>query len=167
MKQHEREELARREALNTSLFDRVGRADIGRKVDGKDEDGGDEETRPKEGLSKAMGMMMKMGWKVGEGLGASTSTFTSTAPAVDGTEGADENQVTAPTADLVADRLDEEDEEPSFAGIGKRKRDEQGNGGGGSRSAAEPIRVSMWAGESVFVSRTPRARELIRKMTSL
>lgn len=71
----EREAVRRHEGLNTSLADKPAEG----------------------GQAKAMGLMMKMGWKVGEGLG--------------------------------------------------RRRSASPERGERSRSRAEPIRVSMWAGE--------------------
>lgn len=124
----ELEAQRRREGLNKSLFD----------MDDGDGEEGDvfaaaaasgsssskqqqaATAKPKEaGKSKAMDLMMKMGWKVGEGLGRRRSA-------------SPERQPSSSTA--VDRERDDEDDAPPRGGIGA------------SRGRAEPIRISMWAG---------------------
>jgi hypothetical protein len=143
MKQRDREEMLRRQGLETSLFER---ADGG---SNKDEDADKEGTPPvqaKPGLGKAMNMMMKMGWKVGDSLGAAATVDSGTS--------------SAPTSAAVERRMDGGGDTAggsSLLGIGKRKRhgdeedEESGrsrsNSAGPAKSTAEPIRISMWSGE--------------------
>lgn len=95
------EEAARRHAgLTTSLFDKQAQAEAGGS-----------------GQAKAMGLMMKMGWKVGEGLGRRRSA--------------------SPERPTAAGGGGYDDDAPR-SGLGARKQE----------AKAEPIRISMWAGES-------------------
>ena len=117
-----REEQQRREGLSTSLFEK------------KDEPGN-------AGSGKAMAMMMKMGWKVGEGLGKKQDEL---------------GQGTASGSGSGSH---------SGAGIGsKRRQDEEeeeeqprGGLGSSSRKAArtEPIRISLWSGRKGLTARDP------------
>lgn len=128
----QREEEARRKALATSLFD-----------DYKQDGEGNPSAAAKQPGGKAMNMMMKMGWKVGEGLGKKGDDVSEPAD-IQHPEGRE-------------DRPDGDDEhavgEMGKSGIGmnsrKRRRstdspdkEEAKN----SRQRLEPIKISMWAG---------------------
>lgn len=131
-----REEEKRRKGLETSLF--AGVQD-GTNVVGS----GESSTGPVAG-SKAMSMMMKMGWKVGEGLGKKgDDTSEPTDPRTGGGE--------KPVVDAEPD--DEEAGTPfGRAGIGmarKRRRSTESlepDAPSTSKQRVEPLRVSMWAG---------------------
>ncbi|KAJ9118864.1 hypothetical protein QFC24_006063 [Naganishia onofrii] len=138
-----REEEARRQALETSLFD-IHKAGVA----GKEKDGGKNATSSTTGAGKAMGMMMKMGWKVGEGLGKK---------AVDDPLTSSRSHV-ASSHDTLAD-ADTDDETPTL-GIGfnkKRKLSLDPFTADATNAATpppaqrkprtEPIRISMWAGK--------------------
>lgn len=115
----EREAQRRHEGLNRSLFE---------------DDDGERVAKPKEqGQAKAMGLMMKMGWKVGEGLGRRRSA----SPGKDKPE--------------PSGRADREREEDALrGGIGARPAVGASLSTAGigrtARSRAEPVRISMWAG---------------------
>lgn len=126
-----REEEARRKALETSLFDDY-------QPTTKDA----EPAAPQPG-AKAMNMMLKMGWKVGEGLGR---------------KGDDIHEPVNPEKEKGQHgNLSDEETEPAErekAGLGmasrKRRRstdspaaDEPST----SKQRVEPIRISRWAGE--------------------
>ena len=104
-----REEQQRREGLNTSLFE---------KKDNQEASGS--------GGGKAMAMMMKMGWKVGEGLGK-------------------KDMDELPTKRKVEDAGDDGDEAPR-GGIGSSSR---------KAPRTEPIRVSLWSGRKGLTARDP------------
>lgn len=101
-----REEEARRKALETSLFERTEEQSVG--------------------AGKAMGMMMKMGWKVGEGLGKREASAV------------DEEKRTESTSD--------EDDTPY--GIGASKKRKLNHPPAPAAARTEPIRLSLWAGKS-------------------
>jgi hypothetical protein len=103
-----REEQQRREGLNTSLFEKE-----------------DHQEASGSGGGKAMAMMMKMGWKVGEGLG--------------------KKEVEEPTTKRKVDD-DEEDGEAPRGGIGSSSR---------KAPRTEPIRVSLWSGRKGLTARDP------------
>lgn len=104
-----REEQQRREGLSTSLFE---------KADNQEASGS--------GGGKAMAMMMKMGWKVGEGLG--------------------KKDVQEPTTKRkVDDGVDDEEDAPR-GGIGSSSR---------KAPRTEPIRVSLWSGRKGLTARDP------------
>lgn len=106
----EREAQRRREGLNKSLFDEG------------DSDGAG---KPKEqGQAKAMDLMMKMGWKVGEGLGRRRSASPEKRG---GSSGRADRELSPPTG------------EEGRGGIGSSR--------GWEPKRAEPVRISMWAGE--------------------
>ena len=124
------EKERRAEGLNRSLFDDAGPS---RPTDtsasgGASTSGSSSRTA---GGNKAMEMMMKMGWKVGEGLGKRSPS--------------------PPAGSSKRARLDDgnEDEEEGAArgGIGSKSL--------GTRGRAEPIRVSLWAGRKGLTARSP------------
>lgn len=106
-----REEQQRREGLNTSLFEKK-----------------DDPASTTAGGGKAMAMMMRMGWKVGEGLGKSTA------------------------ADLPGsskrkqDEGEEVDDDTPRGGIGSSSR---------KAARTEPIRISLWSGRKGLSARDP------------
>lgn len=110
-----REEQQRREGLNTSLFDK------------KD----DPSTNASAGGGKAMAMMMKMGWKVGEGLGKK-----------------DDDSVEPSSSKRKQGDGEEEGSEDAVP---------KGGIGSSSRKAArtEPIRISLWSGRKGLSARDP------------
>ncbi|WOO81534.1 G patch domain-containing protein 11 [Vanrija pseudolonga] len=109
------EEAARRHAgLNTSLFDTPAQPEAGGS-----------------GQAKAMGLMMKMGWKVGEGLGRRRSASPERAP-----------------------KAAAYDDDAPRAGLGARQADTAGG-------RAEPIRISMWAGRKGLAARSPSPPPLL------
>lgn len=109
-----REEEARRKALETSLFERKEAQSVG--------------------AGKAMGMMMKMGWKVGEGLGKRSEPSTTTATTT-GVSGAKE------TSDVSSD-------EDTPRGIGAPSKKRKLAHPSTTPARTEPIRLSLWAGKS-------------------
>lgn len=130
----QREEEARREGMDKNLFER--------------------ELEKKDGPGKAMGMMMKMGYKVGEGLGKKRDIQEE--PSRSGGGGGKES---AAVAGKVAD--DDDDEAYGRGGIGSSKRmkvDEEVTAEETKESTKvepassghrfEPIAVSLWAGET-------------------
>jgi hypothetical protein len=131
-----REEEKRRKGLGTSLFAGVeGGADSAKAGEGS---GGPAAS------NKAMSMMMKMGWKVGEGLGRKGED---TNEPTDPRKGGDESEPSEVQAD------EDEGGEPSArAGIGmarkRRRSTEPDNTEAPSftKQRVEPLRVSMWAG---------------------
>ncbi|KAI5452844.1 hypothetical protein NCC49_006384 [Naganishia albida] len=112
-----REEEARRKALETSLFERKEAQSVG--------------------AGKAMGMMMKMGWKVGEGLGkrSEPSTMTATTTTTTGVSGAKE------TSDVSSD-------EDTPRGIGAPSKKRKLAHPSTTPARTEPIRLSLWTGKS-------------------
>ena len=118
------EEHRRRQGLATSLFDEP-RSGAGTPQD-------DRERRQPGGSgggAKAMEMMMKMGWKVGQGLGRKRS------PSPDSSS-------KLPKADHHA----ELDSEPSRRGIGSSSK---------QPARTEPIRISLWSGRRGISARSP------------
>jgi hypothetical protein len=99
-----------------------------------------EEERRREGLSKslfdagssgngggaALGMMMKMGWKVGEGLGKQRS----------------------PSPPRAMPSAEEDEAEPRRGGIGS-------GSASSSKARIEPLRVSMWSKRKGLAARSP------------
>lgn len=140
-----REEARRKQGLETSLFQAVHeepqqqRGVVDRKDEGK-------ETIPVAASDKATRMMMKMGWKVGEGLGRKRS------PDADQVSGANGG---------TSDDEGSGDLDPSHVGIaskfgmGMRKRRRSSEETSETKEASkvqkhqtlEPLRVSMWAGK--------------------
>ncbi|BEI84498.1 hypothetical protein CcaverHIS002_0411020 [Cutaneotrichosporon cavernicola] len=117
----EREAAARREGLNRSLF----------------------EGEKKGGQAKAMDLMQKMGWSVGEGLGRRRSASPERAPS-------------HPTGNVDRER------EGGRAGIGAGRGigasavgATTASAGIGAPSLVEPIRISMWAGRRGLAARSP------------
>ncbi|GHJ85157.1 hypothetical protein NliqN6_1559 [Naganishia liquefaciens] len=108
-----REEEARRKALETSLFAQDGL---------------------QKGAGKAMGLMMKMGWTPGEGLGKKRVG-----------EGTDEAK-TRPRESTPSDDSDAEAAaSPAAPGIGVKRRKLSPSL---ATSRTEPLRISLWAGKS-------------------
>jgi hypothetical protein len=103
-----REEQQRHEGLNTSLFEKP-----------------DHQEASGSGGGKAMAMMMKMGWKVGEGLG--------------------KKEVEEPTTKRKVDEEEENDDTPR-GGIGSSSR---------KAPRIEPIRISLWSGRKGLTARDP------------
>jgi hypothetical protein len=131
-----REEEKRRKGLGTSLFAGV--------EDGADSTKAGEGSAGPAASNKAMSMMMKMGWKVGEGLGKRGED---TNEPTDPRKGGDESEPSEVQAD------EDEGGEPSArAGIGmarkRRRSTEPDNTEAPSftKQRVEPLRVSMWAG---------------------
>lgn len=116
-----REEQQRREGLNTSLFEK--------KDDGGSAGGGGSTA----GAGKAMAMMMKMGWKVGEGLGKQAS------------EDTDVGSGSGSKRKVGEDGEDQEEEAPR-GGIGSSSR---------KAPRTEPIRISLWSGRKGLSARDP------------
>lgn len=133
-----REEEKRRKGLETSLF--AGVEEDASKLG--------ESSKPAVG-GKAMSMMMKMGWKVGEGLGKKGDDVTEpTDPRNGGNDAAGK--------DVEPD--EDEGGAPSIrAGIGmgrKRRRSTdplEAEAPSVTKQRVEPLRVSMWAGKSADV----------------
>ena len=131
----ELEEQRRREGLNTSLFAQHASASrsVGsglRRTQQDDEEDEEDDDPPKAGPSgrgpaAAMGMMMKMGWKMGEGLGRQRS----------------------PSPDTSSKRARQDGTDEGKSGVGKSN--------GQSRGRAEPIRISLWAGRKGLTARSP------------
>lgn len=105
-----REEEARRKALETSLFERTEEQSVG--------------------AGKAMGMMMKMGWKVGEGLGKRETPTVDAEKHTDGTPS------------------DDDDDEDTPRGIGASSKKRKLTHPPAPPARTEPIRLSLWAGKS-------------------
>lgn len=103
-----REEAARRQALETSLFERGEEQGVG--------------------AGKAMGLMMKMGWKPGEGLGKRAG---------DSKEG---EKIRARSS---SDQDTDDDDAPPGIGAKRRKLSPTHQ-----THRTEPLRISMWAGKS-------------------
>ena len=132
-----REEEKRRHGLETSLF-------AGVKDDANAVGSGESSAGPAAG-SKAMNMMMKMGWKVGEGLGKKGDDPSEpTDPRTGGKEKA--------LLDVEVDE-DEAGVPAGRAGIGmarKRRRSTESaepDAPSTVKQRVEPLRVSMWSGE--------------------
>lgn len=106
-----REEQQRREGLNTSLFEKP-----------------DLQQASGSGGGKAMAMMMKMGWKVGEGLGRQ------------------DDEPSASTNKRKVENEGEDGEEAPRGGIGSSSR---------KAPRTEPIRISMWSGRKGISARDP------------
>lgn len=126
-----REEEARRKALATSLFDEYKPGEK------------DAPTAASQPGGKAMNMMLKMGWKVGEGLGR---------------KGDDNPEPVNPDEEKPQPgNLSDEDAGPTAvakAGLGmasrKRRRSTDSPAADGpstSKQRVEPIRISRWAGQ--------------------
>ena len=129
-----REEEKRRKGLETSLFAGVE----------QDANKPGESSKPAVG-GKAMSMMMKMGWKVGEGLGKK------------GNDAAEPTDPRTGGNDAAGNDVEPDEDEggaPSHrAGIGmgrKRRRSTdplEAEAPSVTKQRVEPLRVSMWAGE--------------------
>lgn len=127
------EEERRREGLSQSLFEK------------KKEEGG-------VGASgnKAMEMMMKMGWKVGEGLGRSTAEEADSSASGSkrkrggiGMRGKDSDD-------------EEEDKEAPRGGLGSSSRSTTTAAKAPGKAARiEPIRISLWSGRKGLSARSP------------
>lgn len=113
----QREEEQRRAGLSTSLFETHDQGQGSHAREG--------------GPAKAMELMMKMGWKVGEGLGKKRSPSPPLA-------------TKRPKPNAEPD--DEDEEGAPRGGIGSSSR---------AKSRTEPIRVSMWAGRKGLSARSP------------
>ncbi|KAJ9098123.1 hypothetical protein QFC21_004452 [Naganishia friedmannii] len=138
-----REEQARRQALETSLFDIHGKDGVV-----PDPERGTAIGNSTTGAGKAMGMMMKMGWKFGEGLGKKAVDPPSTTS----------HEATIPA---TSNDPDTDDDTPLNPGIGSNKKrklspslgppaattNAQSTARGATRPRTEPIRISMWAGK--------------------
>lgn len=83
------------------------------------------------GGNKAMEMMMKMGWKVGEGLGKTAS----------------EEDVAKRKRDQSAEVDREEEDEAPRGGLGSTSR--------AKVARTEPIRISLWSGRRGLTARDP------------
>ena len=114
----QREEAQRREGMATSLFEKRNEAE------GSGRGGG----------GRAVEMMLKMGWKVGEGLGRKRSI----SPVLSQDVKRSRN----------AEKEEEREEEPPRGGIGSTSRVKE-------LPRTEPIRVSMWAGRKGLSARSP------------
>lgn len=123
------EKERRNAGLSTSLFDKQEGQASG--SSGAGESGG----------NKAMGMMMRMGWKVGEGLGKKRST--------------------SPDAPSKRARLGNGDEDEGAdaprGGLGSNRATASASTSvnPSARGRVEPIRVSMWAGRKGLSAREP------------
>ena len=167
------EEQRRKEGLNTSLFDRVAqerptRAASGSSLNSNGAPGGtsgvaglgsgpgSEKTdyastsatggRGGGGGTKAMELMMKMGWKVGEGLGRKRSASPpSTVDPKRARQGISANgEIQVPSASSQGGAS-------ASASASTSRSHRQGQGQG----RTEPIRVSLWAGRKGLSARSP------------
>ena len=119
-------ELERRHAgLNTSLFEDSSAS--------PGASGSDDPVKKPAGGNKAMEMMKKMGWSVGEGLGRKRSA--------------------SPPESSKRARVTEDDEDRPRGGIGASGSRPQPEATKGGRT--EPIRISMWAGRKGLSARDP------------
>ena len=118
------EEERRRQGLNTSLFD-------------SDPNKGTDTTPQSSGGGKAMELMMKMGWKVGEGIGKKRSVSPPSG-----------NEAKRRREGEAEDKDGEEDEDSgSKRGLGAQSRLGSGR--------TEPIRISLWSGRKGLSARSP------------
>ena len=121
---HKQEEaVRRREGLNTSLFDEYRTT---QSKQGESSKAG-ESTKVTSGGAKAMAMMQKMGWSVGEGLGRKRSL--------------------SPLEASKRPRVEDGDDEAPRGGLGSKAASVV--------STTEPLRISMWAGRKGLSSRPP------------
>ena len=135
------EEQRRKEGLETSLFERLG--------DGRGKSKDREEAREAEkGGNKAMEMMMKMGWKVGEGLGKKRSPSPPLHLASSSRGGIGSKR---PRLDDGHGHEDEEEEKGQEHQEGlKGKREHES-----THPRTEPIRISLWARRKGLSARSP------------
>lgn len=124
------EKERRAEGLNRSLFDQAPAPKNGESSSGSWGSG----PGLSEGGTKAMAMMQKMGWKVGEGLGRTRQR--SPSPNVDGGH-----------KRARGEGQDEGEDEPPRRGIGSSTST--------AKPRIEPIRVSLWAGRKGLSARSP------------
>ncbi|WVR09636.1 hypothetical protein IAU60_006709 [Kwoniella sp. DSM 27419] len=140
------EEARRREGLNRSLFDlpsagpSTSTNKAGSSSASDSRDASSTAHAPASGGNKAMDLMMKMGWKVGEGLGKKRS------PSPPGASAAEVSKRAKVAAGLDGEA---EDDTPRREGIGSS------TAASASRGRAEPIRISMWAGRKGLSAREP------------
>lgn len=129
------EEQRRREGLETSLFERFG--------DDRGKGGDKEEAREAEkGGNKAMEMMMKMGWKVGQGLGKKRSPSPPLHLASSSRGGIGSKRP----------RLDDGQEENENGHQESLEREREREP---TRPRNEPIRISLWARRKGLSARSP------------
>ncbi|WVQ94927.1 hypothetical protein IAU59_002013 [Kwoniella sp. CBS 9459] len=153
------EEQRRREGLNTSLFDQHLAAAPG---SGSDSSGGQATgsvakngltgTGARAGTNKAMGMMMKMGWKAGEGLGKKRSPspeIPSKRAKLDSASDSHDNGNLNHHPRGGIDSSSASASEPSASPIFSEGNTSKGNTNANTKASGgriEPIRISMWSG---------------------
>jgi hypothetical protein len=125
------EKERRNAGLSTSLFDKQEGQASG------PSSAGDVGGAGGSGGNKAMGMMMRMGWKVGEGLGKKRSA------SPDGPS----------KRTRLGDGGDDEEAEAPRGGLGNNRAGASASAS--TRGRVEPIRVSMWAGRKGLSAREP------------
>ncbi|WVQ83658.1 hypothetical protein IAT38_005801 [Cryptococcus sp. DSM 104549] len=134
LKSRDLEQARRKEGLETSLFEKYkeDKASGGR-ASGSGSGGSGQ------GGNKAVEMMMKMGWKVGEGLGKKRSPSPPPHRAFGAGLGAKKPRLDE----------DEEEEERPRGGIDSSSRQAE------PKPRTEPIRISMWANRKGLSARPP------------
>jgi hypothetical protein len=150
----EREEDARREAMETTLFEKAKKEAEGAAVAGGGGNGG---------LGKAMGMMEKMGYRLGEGLGRKRAVV-EVVEVVEEKRRSENGKETATSVEEVTGG----DGSEELAGLGSsKKRKVVGSSGEGKEAVInptpaasfehrfEPIAVSLWAGPCSLSLATP------------
>ncbi|KIR98798.1 hypothetical protein L804_03413 [Cryptococcus deuterogattii 2001/935-1] len=135
------EEQRRKEGLETSLFERFGNDRGNSKDKGTAEEAG-------KGGNKAMEMMMKMGWKVGQGLGKKRSPSPPSLPAFCSRGGIGSKRL---RLDDGHETEDEENGQGHQGGLKEgREREEES-----THPRTEPIRISLWTRRKGLSARSP------------
>ncbi|ADV23243.1 Hypothetical Protein CGB_G0290W [Cryptococcus gattii WM276] len=135
------EEQRRKEGLETSLFERF-EDDRG---NSKDKETAEEAGK---GGNKAIEMMMKMGWKVGQGLGKKRSPSPPSRPSSSSRGGIGSKRL----------RLDDEhesDDEKNGQGHQGGLKDERERERESTGPRTEPIRISLWTRRKGLSARSP------------
>lgn len=164
----EREAEARKEAMGTTLFEK---AEMDRKVAAAAAaaatvENGDGSTKAGGGLSIAMGMMEKMGYKVGEGLGRKRNDIHSTPPIGQSDAGRTSEAIKEQDPDNLPNPSGKEDPDDdrdgnasARGGLGSSKRrrleDLSPVPGFSDTHRFEPIAVSLWSGSFLYHGSRP------------